>query len=127
MENLRLAAEKDLEPLERFKLLVKTHFNLLIDTYMNESKILFIEEEQLTRVSKKYQIEILDLYRRELKNLKKLGYVKNKNLTILAFNIFGVINWHLRWYKSDGRLSLDQMSEEMLSFVLHGVIGSSPV
>lgn len=123
VNNLRLAVKSDLEPLERFKLLVKTHFDLLIGEYMKESKILWIEAEELTRVSKQYQIEILNIYRQELKKLKKLGYIKCNNITILAFNIFAVINWHLRWYKPEGRLSIAELSEEMINFVLHGALG----
>jgi AcrR family transcriptional regulator len=124
VEKLRLAVENDLEPLERFKLLLKTHFDLLIGVYMKESKILWIEAEELTRVSKQYQIEILNIYRQELKKLKELGYIKYNNVTILAFNIFAVINWHLRWYKPEGRLSLAELCEEMVNFVLHGAFGN---
>ena len=126
VKNLCQAAESDLEPLERFKLLVKTHFNLLIGQYMKESKILWIEAEELTRVSKQYQIEILNIYRQELKKLKKLDYIKCNNITILAFNIFAVINWHLRWYKPEGRLSIAELREEMINFVLYGALGISP-
>ena len=126
VNKLRLAAESDLEPLERFKLLVKTHFNLLVGEHMKESKILWIEAEELTRVSKQYQIEILNIYRQELKKLKKLGYIKSNNITIQAFNIFAVINWHLRWYKPEGRLSIAELREEMINFVLYGALGGPP-
>ena len=63
------------------------------------------------------------MYRAELRGLQTLGYVNQKNLTVLAFNIFGVINWHLRWYKPDGKMTLDEIKEEMVSFVLFGMSG----
>ena len=125
VEELRRVAESDLDPLERFKLLVKTHFSLLLDVYRNEAKILFLDEEKLSRLSKQFQIEILNIYREELRNLQSLGYVKYKNVTILAFNIFGVLNWHLRWHKPDGPMSIDEINDEMLTFVLYGTLGSS--
>jgi hypothetical protein len=65
----------------------------------------------------------MNMYRAELRNLQALGYVNQKNLTVLAFNIFGVINWHLRWYKPDGKMTLDEIKEEMISFVLCGISG----
>ena len=126
VEKLREAAESDLDPLERFRLLLKTHLDLLLDVYRKEAKILFLDEEHLTRISKQFQIEILTIYRRELQNLKSLGYLDYRNLTVLTFNILGVINWHLRWHNSDGSMSLEQINEEMLTFVLHGALGSSP-
>ena len=122
MDGLQQVAKSDIEPLERFRLLLKTHLNLLLDVYRKEAKILFLDEENLTRVSAKFQIEILNIYREELQELKSLGFLCHANLTVLSFNIFGVLLWHLRWFKSDGRMSLEQISEEMLRFVLHGVL-----
>jgi AcrR family transcriptional regulator len=125
VEKLRQAAESDLEPIERFKLLLKTHLDLLIHMYRKEAKILFLDEEKLSRIRKQFQLEILNLYRRELQNLQSLGYINYSNVTILAFNIFGVLNWHIRWYKPEGRMSLEQINDEMLTFVLHGALSPS--
>lgn len=129
VDELRQVTESDLEPVERFKLLVRTHFYLLIDVYRKESKILFLDEEHLVRVSKDFQIEILNMYRMELQNLKSLGYINYSNFTILAFHIIGVINWHLRWHNPDGRMSLEQIYGEMSTFVFQalGICHPEPV
>ena len=126
---MRQVTESDLEPVERFKLFVRTHFYLLIDVYRKESKILFLDEEHLVRVSKDFQIEILNMYRMELQNLKSLGYINYSNFTILAFHIIGVINWHLRWHNPDGRMSLEQIYGEMSTFVFQalGICHPEPV
>jgi AcrR family transcriptional regulator len=118
-----IVARRDLKPLERFKLLLKTHFDLLVNVGRKEADILFLEEEHVSRVRKPFQIELMNMYRAELRGLQTLGYVNQKNLTVLAFNIFGVINWHLRWYKPDGKMTLDEIKEEMVSFVLFGMSG----
>jgi TetR/AcrR family transcriptional regulator, cholesterol catabolism regulator len=125
VEELRRAANSDLDPIARFKLLVKTHLSLLLDVYRKESKILFLDEEDLSKLSKQFQIEILKIYRRELKNLQSLGYVKYSNISTLTFNILGVINWHQRWYKPEGSMSVEQINDEMVNFVLHGALGTS--
>jgi AcrR family transcriptional regulator len=129
VDELRQVTESDLEPVERFKLLVRTHFYLLIDVYRKESKILFLDEEHLVRVSKDFQMEILNMYRMELQNLKSSGYINYSNFTILAFHIIGVINWHLRWHKPDGRMSLEQIYGEMSTFVFQalGICHPEPV
>jgi TetR/AcrR family transcriptional regulator, cholesterol catabolism regulator len=113
----------DTDPLEKFKLLLRAHFDLLVSIGRKESDILFLEEEHVSRFRKPFQIELLDIYRKELHQLKALGYVNRENLTVLAFNIFGVINWHLRWYKPDGKMTSDQIKDEMVSFILFGMSG----
>lgn len=124
VERLRQVTEKDLDPVEKFRLLLRTHLGLLLDVHKRESKILFLDEEHLARITKEFQIEILDLYREELQRLKSLGLINHENITLLAFNILGVINWHTRWYKADGRMSLDRIGDEMVKFVLHGTMAS---
>ena len=123
VERLRQVCESHLDPLERFKLLLKTHLSLILDTYRKEAKILFLDEEHLIRISKEFQVDILNMYRRQLQNLQSQGYIdKKRNVIALAFDILGVINWHLRWYKPGGAMSLDEVAEEMLAFVLRGVL-----
>ncbi len=123
VEKLRQVAEGNYPPLERFKLLLETHLELLLNIFRKESKILFLDEEHVTRINKQFQIDILNIYRKELQNLQSLGYTNYKNITILAFNILGVLNWHLRWYRPEGRMTFRQISDEMLAFILYGTFG----
>ena len=124
VERLRQVCESgSRDPLERFKLLLRTHLSLILDTYRKEARILFLDEEHLIRISKEFQVDILNMYRSQLQTLQSQGYIdKKRNVIALAFNILGVINWHLRWYKPGGVMSLDDVADEMLSFVLHGLL-----
>ena len=125
VEGLSEIVKSDVGPLERFKLLLKAHFNLLVNIGRKEANVLFLEEENVSRFRKPFQIELMNIYRKELELLQSLGYAKQGNITILAFNIFGVINWHLRWYKPGGKMTLDEIADEMVDFVLHGMSGPS--
>lgn len=120
--------EKDLDPVERFQLLVRTHV-LMSRDHKKEVKIFFLDEEHLSpegiEINKQFQRDVLNIYRRELQNLKAKGYLQYENLTALALNILGVINWHLRWYRPEGTLSLEKMAEEILTFVMYGALGRS--
>lgn len=126
VEKLRQVSELEMEPLARFELLLDTHV-CLSDQRRKEGKIFFIDEEHLTvegdKINKNIQREILNIYIKELRNLKTMGYVKRRSLTVLAFNILGIINWQLRWYRPQGALSLEDISQEIISFVMHGVLG----
>ena len=65
---------------------------------------------------------MLNLDVQELQGLQSAGYMEHPDLKILALHILGVLNWHLRWCSSDGRLSLAQIKERAISFILHGAL-----
>lgn len=125
VDSLSNVAELEMEPLERFKLLVRTHLQL-VKLHKRESKIFFLDEDHLTpegfKINKKFQLDILNIYRKELEILNEKGYINYPHLTVLAFNILGVVNWHLRWYRPSGPLSLDELTEEIMTFILRGVL-----
>jgi AcrR family transcriptional regulator len=126
---LHQVSNLDIKPLERFKKLVSTHVKLAIAREsVRQGKIFFLDEEHLStegnEINLQLQRQIFDIYRRELRTLESLGQIRPKNLTVMVFNVLGVINWCLRWYRPDGPMSLDDVSEEVVSFVLHGVLGS---
>ena len=129
LETLHQISEKDMDPLDRLKLLIESHVRLS-EVFRKESKIFFIDEDHLSpegnEKNRQNQREILNIYLKELQALKELGYLSSRNLMILAFNILGVINWQLKWYRPEGPLSMDEVSKEIVSFVMHGLLGSSP-
>jgi TetR/AcrR family transcriptional regulator, cholesterol catabolism regulator len=132
LETLRGVCEQDMDPVERFRLLVRTHYNYA-RIHDKEVRIFFLEEEHLSpegnALKKKYQQDILDVYRRELENLRALGHVKYKDTTVLAFNILGVIHgltvvsWRLRLHHPEDPSPLDELAEETLADIFYGFNG----
>ena len=116
----------DLPPAERFRKLVETHLRL---SKMNndQGKIFSLDEEHLSpegeRVNRRIQREILAIYREELGELQKEGIAQDRSLSVLTFNVLGVINWQLRWYRPEGSLSFEKITDEIVSFILYGVLG----
>ena len=112
------------QPMEQFKKLIKTHLELA-HILNKEAKIFFLDEEHLSpeglRVNNQYQREILGIYRSHLHALQEAGEVNFKSATIAAFNILGVLNWHLRWYRPEGQMSFEDISQEVTAFILHGI------
>jgi hypothetical protein len=117
-----------MDPLDRFRLLIESHVRLS-EFFRQESKIFFIDEDHLSpegnKKNRQDQREILNIYLKELRTLRELGYLGSRNLPILAFNILGVINWQLKWYRPEGLLPMDEVAKEIVSFVMNGVLGSS--
>jgi AcrR family transcriptional regulator len=128
VRKLRHASDPNLEPLERFKRLLKSHIQHSAEG-PKDGKIFLLDEEHLSQegaeINRKLQREILEIYLASLRDLEASGYVQCRSLTILAFNIFGVLNWTLRWYRPDGKLTLDEITEEVVSFILYGALGGA--
>ncbi|GHF14062.1 TetR family transcriptional regulator [Kordiimonas sediminis] len=123
-EKLRSVAHGEGEPLDRFKELLRVHLNRSI-MHRRETKIFFIDEERLSPkgklINKQIQKEILDIYVEQLRILQSHKLLRTKNLKILAFNILATINWFLRWYDPEGDMSKEEVFDEIIGFVLHGM------
>jgi len=125
-EELKRICESDFEPLVRFKEFVRTHLDRAVSVDKMNPALLLHEEEGLSPATndalKKVQLDFLNIYRQELRNLQAAGYLRRQNVTILSFYIISVVEWHIRWYKPDGRLSLDEIKDEVLDFILNGIL-----
>jgi AcrR family transcriptional regulator len=126
IQTLNKVRAQDLAPIERFRQLVNAHIRLSMEND-HQGKIFFLDEEHLTpkgqRINQEIQRSILNLYREEISNLQKHGYLRHLSLTVLTFNVLGVINWQLRWYRPDGPLSFEEVADEIVNFILYGVLG----
>jgi AcrR family transcriptional regulator len=126
VRDLRETAELNIPPVERFRKLIETHIKLS-GRYNNEAKIFFLDEEHLSeegaQVNRSIQREIYTIYMNVVRELSDLGIIKVRNLSVLVFNILGVINWQLRWYRPAGALSLSDVGREISNFILYGALG----
>ncbi len=115
-------------PLDAFKRLVYEHLHQST-LHQRESRMFLIENDELSeegqRMNRKIQMRILNIYVKQLERLQSEGLVRTNNLKIMAFNILGVINWHLRWYRADGSMRAEEVHKEIVDFILHGAVPSS--
>lgn len=126
---LRAVARGPGEPLERFMEMVRLNLEVSV-RHQRESKIFMMDEERLSEkgreINRKIQKDILDIYVEQLRILHSHGLVRTDRITILAFNVLGVINWFLRWYDPKGSLTAEEVKDEVVDFVLHGMRGVPP-
>ena len=125
LENLQQVSDLSLNPLQRFKAILEVHIKLS-EKFKKENKLFFMDEEHLSpeglEINKKTQRAILDIYLKELAALREAGVLRSRSLRVTAFNILGVINWKLRWYRWDGQMSQEDVTREMIDFILNGVL-----
>jgi AcrR family transcriptional regulator len=128
INSLQEVAALDMDPLERLELLMRTHLRRCTGT-VKEARIFFTDEEHIpseaTKINNQIQRQILDLYRTELQRIQATGRVQYSSMTVLALNILGVINWYLLWFRPGGPLSVDQIIDEIVTFIMHGVLAPS--
>jgi TetR/AcrR family transcriptional regulator, cholesterol catabolism regulator len=66
----------------------------------------------------------VDMIRDTLKELEAEGKLSDVDVTTAAFSLLGMILWLSRWYNPEGRLSPEQVSEEVTNIALGGLLHS---
>ncbi len=63
-----------------------------------------------------------DLVRNTLAELKSAGRLRQVDLTVAAFSVLGMILWLPRWFRQDGRLTQEQVANEIANIAIGGLI-----
>jgi|SRR5262245_24819135 len=63
-----------------------------------------------------------DLVRDTLAELKSERRLRQVDLTVAAFSVLGMILWLPRWFRQDGRLTQEQVANEIANIALGGLI-----
>jgi len=62
--------------------------------------------------------------RATLRELESIGRLQNIDPTVAAFSVIGAIVWSPQWFRPGGRLSSEEVAEEMVQFISAGVLRS---
>lgn len=64
----------------------------------------------------------VDLIKETLKQMKTEEKLRDVDLDAATFSLLGMILWVARWYNPDGRLTPEQVSEEVTTIALGGLL-----
>lgn len=64
----------------------------------------------------------VELIRETLHQLKAKGRLRELDLTAASFSLLGMILWLSRWYNPEGRLTPEQVSEEVAKIAMGGLL-----
>jgi AcrR family transcriptional regulator len=64
----------------------------------------------------------LDLLRDTLRQLKEEGKLKDVDITVASFSLFGMLLWLSRWYRPDGKLTGEEVANEIEKIALGGML-----
>ncbi|MGA3185467.1 MAG: TetR/AcrR family transcriptional regulator [Bryobacteraceae bacterium] len=66
-----------------------------------------------------------EFIRATLEELSVEGKLRNVTPTVATFCLFGMLSWVSRWYRKDGKLSSEQILNDLLEAALHSVLKES--
>ena len=67
-----------------------------------------------------------DLMRSTLAELKQAGKLRDVDVSVAAFGVLGMVLWLPRWYRHGGRLTEEQVAEEIANLALGGLLRRPP-
>jgi AcrR family transcriptional regulator len=67
-----------------------------------------------------------DLVRGTLDELHAAGRLCDVDRTVATFSLIGMILWLPRWFRQDGRLTQDQVAEDIANLALRGLVAGLP-
>ncbi|MDY6971759.1 MAG: TetR family transcriptional regulator [Thermodesulfobacteriota bacterium] len=122
---LDAAIEKQDDPVECLRDMIFRQV-YLIKERRKEIKI-YIEEQNhlpagLRKKVLKQHRELYNLYFNKILEIKGKGLAREIDPVVMTFGIFAMMNWAYRWFKDDGRLSIEQIAEGITHLFFEGIL-----
>jgi AcrR family transcriptional regulator len=115
MSDENLSPEKKLESAIQNHLMSVVKYRDDVNLYLNEFRNLQRRDQQkYLKKRKKYEkafIKIVD-------ELKLKGYFEGLDSKIVAFGILGMLNWVVKWFRSDGQLKIEKISNIFCKMII---------
>lgn len=98
----------------------------LIKEKRKEIKIYMEEQYQLPTTLRKESIkhhrQIYDIYYNKISEIHDKGLYREIDKTVTTFCIFAMMNWAYRWFRDNGRLSIEEIAEHIIRIFFDGIL-----
>ena len=126
IQSLRKTEERIKDPEESLREMLRAH---IVDFNIKRKKesVIVVSDTHLLRsnyrqIMVKMQREIFDIYMKKLNELSERGRLREDiDLLVMNFSIFGTINTFYQWYRERGRLTREEVAQNMITFLLHAI------
>jgi AcrR family transcriptional regulator len=112
------------DPEEQLRASVRRH----VEAIARGKGALTVVSEEVNALDDEQRVEILkmkrsyfDFLRGILQRLQAGGRIRDTDLAVATFNLLGMILHFARWYRPDGRLTPDQIADEITDLALRGL------
>jgi TetR/AcrR family transcriptional regulator len=129
IQSLREAEERIEDPEDCLREMLRAHI-VNFNIKRKKESIIVVSDTHLLRnknlqIMVKMQREIFDIYMKKLKELSERGRLRQDiDLVVMNFSIFGTINTFYQWYRERGRLTREEVAENVIRFLLHAITPS---
>jgi AcrR family transcriptional regulator len=120
----QITADPSLAPTERLKRAVHAHVTAVADNldvltvYLSEWRQLATESLATNRMQRE---RYAALFHQILREGVASGEFRRMDTGIVMLGMIGMCNYLFRWYRPDGRLTPEQIADELIEMVMHGV------
>lgn len=113
------------DPEERLKFIILNHGRLAAEG--NHAVIIISHEiNSLTSTQReavmKRRREYFDFVRSTLVELEQQGKLQDIDITTATFTLFGMILWLPRWYRPNGKLSVERVCHDVCNMAIKGLM-----
>jgi AcrR family transcriptional regulator len=116
--------EKESSPVTKLQAMVTEHLKILAGDY--EGAILLQQEYELPPKYREEIIRLRDRYEQQMLGVIREGVLERvfrvKDPRIMVRMLLGSVNWFLRWYRADGRLSVDEIADAYMDAIFYGLL-----
>lgn len=116
--------EQESSPVAQLQAMITEHLKVLASDY--EGAFLLQQEYELPQ---KYRDEIIglrDRYEQKVLEVVREGtrqrLFRVKDPRIMVRMMLGAVNWFLRWYRADGRLTVDEIADAYIDSIFYGLL-----
>ncbi len=121
-----IMADDSLGPTDRLRRAIHAHISAVagnldeLTVYLSEWRQLATESLATTRLQRERYAEFFDQI---LKDGVATGEFRSMDTRIAMLAMIGMCNYLFRWYRPDGRLTPDQIADQLVAMVMRGVEG----
>jgi AcrR family transcriptional regulator len=123
-ENMAKVLQLDCSPDEKIKTAMRTYLQVLCDQ-PDLSSVLLLEYRSLEKELYKKHIHNRDKFEKMWRDLVRegidSGQLHSKSVSMTVWAMLGVMNWTITWYRPEGKLSTEEISELFSNLFLDGL------
>ena len=125
VENMQCVMERQLPTTEKLYLATKVYLSEMLEN-RELASVLLLEHRSLKPEYQDIHIPRRDKFENLWRELLEQGVAENEfeceDPAITARAILGVLNWSVTWYRSNGKLSPQEISDQFVTLFLYGLI-----
>lgn len=111
-------------PVDQLRAAVTEHLRVLAGDY--EGAFMLQQEYDLPDQYRASIVALRDRYEAQMLDIVQQGVrqrlFRTKDARVAVRMLLGSINWFLRWYRADGRLTVDEIAEAYMDFTFYGLL-----